>query len=90
MRFERIDFCAYEKRENRGFLDRIREKDNNYLHIEAKKLSPKLRTVKDSFDSTLPTDQKNRNRRLNFLRSLCYNKSNNFKEDKEDAYDRCD
>jgi len=43
MRFERIDFCAYEKRENRGCLDRILEKDNNYLHIKTKKLSPKAK-----------------------------------------------
>ena len=25
-----------------------------------------------------------------FLRFLCYNKNNNLKEDKEDAYERCD
>ena len=37
-----------------------------------------VRTLKDSFDSTLPTDQKNRNRRLIFCGLCVYNKSNNF------------
>ena len=47
-------------------------------------------TLKDSFESTLPTDRKKQKPQIGFLRFLCYNKNNNLKEDKEDAYERCD
>ena len=47
-------------------------------------------TLKDSFESTLPTDRKKQKTQIDFLRFLCYNKNNNLKEDKEDAYERCD
>ena len=47
-------------------------------------------TLKDSFESTLPTDRKKQKPQIDFLRFLCYNKNNNLKEDKEDAYERCD
>ena len=48
------------------------------------------RTLKDSFRRTLPTDRKKQKPQIDFLRFLCYNKNNNLKEDKEDAYERCD
>ena len=49
----------------------------------------KRRALKDSFESTLPTDR-NQKPQIDFLRFLCYNKNNNLKEDKGDAYERCD
>ena len=47
------------------------------------------RTLKDSFETTLPTDRKQKPQ-IDFLRFLCYNKNNNLKGDKEDAYERSD
>ena len=47
------------------------------------------RTLKNSFESTLPTDRKQKPQ-IDFLRFLCYNKNNNLKEEKGDAYERRD
>jgi len=47
-------------------------------------------TLKDSFEIILPTDRKKQKPQIDFLRFLCYNQNNNLKEDKEDAYERCD
>ena len=47
------------------------------------------RTLKDSFESTLPTDRKQKPQ-IDFLRFLCYNKNINLEQYKEDAYERSD
>ncbi len=45
-----------------------------------------MRTLKDSFTYR----QKKQKPQIDFLRFLCYNKNNNFKEEKGDAYERRD
>ena len=57
-----------------------------FIGAQQKKPNPWSVALKDSFTYR----QKKQKPQIDFLRFLCYNKNNNLKEDKEDAYERCD